>query len=273
MTYDNCEKREYPNSIWRFVYKKYWTHKLYGLYNVCFSCAKILLPSLSTSLDRWIVSSRYDKNKFVLKNSSNPFQEIYKSNLWRAKQSVSGEGSELDATITIREKLPLLIDNLSIRSILDAPCGDYNWMKEVPKKCEYIGTDIIAEIVEKNNALYGANNIRFIQSDITKDPIPKVDLIFCKDCLQHLSFKKIADIINNFKNSDSTYLLVTSYPWTWVNYDIFDGDYRPLNLQKSPFFFPKPILKIKEKSKMQGVEPDKTMYLYKLSSIPFINYK
>jgi len=216
-------------------------------------------------------AKHYDKNQFALKDSSTVFSDVYNMNLWDSGESSSGGGSELETTATIRKQLPVLINNYSIRSMLDAPCGDYNWMKEVRKDCEYIGGDIVPELIEKNQRLYTSDKIRFIQMDITKDKLPKVDLIFCKDCLQHLSYNKVADALRNFKESGSKYLLVTTYPLTWRNHDIYDGDYRPLNLRKPPFSLPAPLLKIKEKSAGKDVEPDKTMYLYNLESLPLIN--
>jgi SAM-dependent methyltransferase len=233
-------------------------------------------PSVVISFERLLRSLFYNKNNSLLQDSSDPFRDIYNKNLWRSQESVSGGGSELAATETIRKMLPLLIDDLSIRSMLDVPCGDFNWMQEVIKKCEsvdYIGGDIVVKMIEKNKTRYNSNHVQFIQVDITKDELPKVDLIFCKDCLQHLSFKKVIDAINNFKKSGSKYLLVTSYPWTWRNYDILDGDYCPLNLQKSPFCLPKPLQKIKENSTVGGVERDKTMYLYELSSITLLPFQ
>ncbi|MDR3128872.1 MAG: class I SAM-dependent methyltransferase, partial [Tannerellaceae bacterium] len=97
------------------------------------------------------------------------------------------------------------------------------------------------------------------------DTLPKVDLIFCKDCLQHLSYKNVQAALDNFKKSGSKYLLVTSYPKTLKNYDIYDGDYHPLNLFRKPFHMTRPLLKIREKSKVPGVEKDKTMYLFPLT--------
>jgi SAM-dependent methyltransferase len=235
---------------------------------------KCILPStLYIALYRLVWSYLCNKDNFLLKDSAESFTDIYKNNYWNSQESVSGGGSTIESTITIREQLPLLINKYAIRSMLDVPCGDYNWMKEVPKACDYIGGDIVAEVVANNQKLYASDKVRFAQIDITKDVLPKVDLIFCKDCLQHLSYKSVTAAINNFKNSGSKYLLVTSYPLTWRNHDIHNGDYRSLNLRKKPFYLPKPILKIREKSKAMGVGPDKTMYLYELAAIPVINVK
>jgi hypothetical protein len=168
----------------------------------------------------------------------------------------------------IRKQLPLIIEKYAIRSMLDVPCGDYIWMKTIEKTCNYIGGDIVVDMIENNQKLYASDSVQFRQIDITKDTLPAVDLIFCKDCLQHLSYANIHKALRNFKNSGSKYLLVTSYPKTWINHDIVDGDYRALNLRRPPFHLPKSILKVKELHGL-GVEIDKTMYLYNLSDLKF----
>jgi hypothetical protein len=198
---------------------------------------KLVPVSISIPCIRLIHSYSYSKEHFSLKTSSKVFNEIYKENYWDSEKSKSGPGSTLEATISIRKELPLIIDKYSINSMLDVPCGDYLWMREVEKKCHYIGGDIVTEIVENNQKNYSTDRVQFKKIDITKDILPKVDLIFCKDCLQHLSYTNIKDALNNFKKSNSKYLLVTSYPKTWRNHDIYDGDYRSLNLLKNHFLY------------------------------------
>ena len=97
--------------------------------------------------------------------------------------------------------------------------------------------------------------------------MPEVDLVFCRDSIQHLSNENIKKALNNIKRNGSKYLLVTSYSKTWRNHDIYDGDYRPLNLSIKPFCLPKSILQVKESSGAVGVEIDKAMYLFSLNPI------
>ena len=229
--------------------------------------AKYFKGKLPESFIRLIFSYLYNKEFFKLKSSAEVFTDIYHKNLWNSPESKSGRGSTLEATLSIREQLPKIIEEYSISTMLDVPCGDYNWMKEVKKDCNYLGGDIVAEVVKKNQQLYSTQTVQFRQIDITTDTLPKVDLIFCRDCLQHLSYDKVKDALNNFKRSGSTYLLVSSYPKTWRNHDIYNGDYRALNLLIKPFYLSRFILKIKEESKTVGNEVDKTMYLYDLQSI------
>ena len=196
------------------------------------------------------------------------FEKIYNSNFWGSGESKSGLGSQIDSTKAIRESLPKLFEKYDIKSILDAPCGDYNWMKNVNKTgIEYTGVDIVPKIIRENNRNFKDKNTSFKVIDITSDKIPKVDLIICRDCLQHLSHKNVKKALRNFKDSGSKYLLVTNYPWTLENYDIKNGDFNPLNLSQKPFRLPLlPVEKIKE-SNSHGNCSDKYLYLYKLEDI------
>ena len=196
------------------------------------------------------------------------FDNIYQTNSWKNTESRSGGGSTVSATHTLRLFLSDFFLKYNIHSVLDIPCGDFNWMRMIDmKNIEYIGADIVECLIKSNNELYESNNISFRVLDLTKDELPKVDLIFCKDCLQHLSYQHVWQALENIKRSDSTYLLTTSYPLTIRNYDILDGGYRSLNLMKKPFLFPKPLLSIRELSKDIGNELDKTMYLWKVKDL------
>ena len=231
-------------------------------------CRKIpILKYLFEVLFRLRIAKTFDKNAF--QHEGNVFKHIYRENMWDNSESRSGVGSEISATITIRKTLPLLWEKFNVRTFLDVPCGDFNWMNVVDKTgIEYIGGDVVEEIVKKNNEQYGAPLIRFEKIDITTDVLPKADMIFCKDCLQHLSYENIFRALYNFKQSGAKYLMVTSYPLTLRNHDILDGDYRALNLLKKPFSLPRNyIFRVREKSDKEELEIDKTKYLWKLSDI------
>jgi hypothetical protein len=82
------------------------------------------------------------------------FTEIYNNNGWCSPESRSGNGSELKNTIKLRSELPYLFVKYNIKSILDIPCGDFNWMKEVDlTNIEYKGADIVESLINLNNTI------------------------------------------------------------------------------------------------------------------------
>ena len=170
------------------------------------------------------------------------FTIIYRRRIWRDSESRSGSGSSLRATAAIRAELPRLLTALQIKSMLDVPCGDLNWMKEVNLGAvNYLGVDIVADLIATNRARFAASNRRFECLDILQDQIPAVDLIFCRDCLVHFSSKHIGTAIGNVKASGSKYFATTTFPTIWENEEIPTGQHRPINLQSPPFNFPEPV--------------------------------
>ncbi|MCQ6274858.1 class I SAM-dependent methyltransferase [Bacillus sp. V3B] len=199
------------------------------------------------------------------------FTNIHKKNAWGNFHSVSGSGSSITQTTTLIQGLPKLIKHLKVKKMIDAPCGDFNWMKEIYENLEiYIGIDIVNEIIERNKKQYLADNLQFIHSDITKDPLPEGDLILCRDCLVHFSFSDIRLAINNFKASRSRYLLTTTFTNRKSNTDIKTGAWRPLNLEMKPFNFPRPIYVINENCTEGNMQyTDKSLALWDLNTIKF----
>ncbi|MGF6949809.1 SAM-dependent methyltransferase [Neobacillus sp. B4I6] len=190
------------------------------------------------------------------------FSEIYKHNMWGGTESVSGPGSSVFESQKLIEKLPMLFDLFEITSILDAPCGDFNWMKHVPKgNISYIGVDIVDEIIQKNNERYAGENVRFMVKNIVEDELPAADIAICRDVFVHLSFTDVKKAVENFRKSGIKYLLATHFPGWTENKDIDTGDWRPLNLCLAPFSYPDPILLMKETTSI------KTMALWKISAL------
>jgi len=172
------------------------------------------------------------------------FTEIYNKRCWGfnwyGEQTVSGSGSTLIYTENLRKELPNLYDKFGFKTVLDAPCGDFNWMKHVVKKypdMEYIGADIVKNIVKTNNDKYSSEKIKFIELDIVNDPLPKANLMICRDCLFHFSTDYIFKFLDNFLNSDIDYLLTTSFN-DIENTNIHVGGFFRLNLFAAPFNFP-----------------------------------
>ena len=192
------------------------------------------------------------------------FTEIYEKNLWCSPESVSGGGSEMQNTKVIRRELPVLIQKFGIKSILDIPCGDWNWMKDVDLcGASYIGADIVEPLIGLNKANY--TNVDFRVLDLINDTLPKVDLIFTRDCLGHLSNDNVLKAIRNCQESGSKYLLATSFTKWDMNPDIENGGWKCINLMIPPFQL-NPIYLINEDCQ-EGYPHynDKCMILFQLN--------
>ena len=210
--------------------------------------------SLNEHITKHIVWSKDDDMEEI-------FEKIYKRNLWQSSESVSGKGSEIEAAQNLLEKLPLLLEKYNIRSITDAPCGDYNWMKKLNYKFEiYQGIDIVKEIIQ-NNKIYENTNIRFDCANILDCKLKKTDLILCRDCFIHFDFSEIFHCINNFKQSEIEYLLLTNYDIS-QNGDVLTGQFRKINLQMPPFNFPVPLEKLED-----DIADGKYLCLWRLSEL------
>jgi hypothetical protein len=212
-------------------------------------------------------SLREFRNGF--RSAESIFTEIYEKKYWGNKESVSGSGSTLDQTKNIIGILPTIFQKHDIKSVLDLPCGDFNWMKEVNlSEVIYHGADIVSDIVSENTKRYTQSNLSFFKADILKDLLPPVDLILCRDCLVHFSDKHVWRAIRVIQQSKIKYLLTTTFPRRAKNPAIVTGSWRPLNLQAHPFYFPDPIaIYFEGTEEMNGAYADKALALWEVAKI------
>ena len=167
-----------------------------------------------------------------LKRSSY-FNRVYKKNLFHGNESLSGEGSSLQATAVLRREIPLLLEQFLIRTVLDVPCGDLSWMKEILHIPDsYTGADIAKAAIKSNKRQFKNHN--FIVMDVVKETPHTYDLIISRDLLVHLPLSECLQVLANFCRSNSRYLLTTSFLDRITNEDIsYSTDivqWRPLNL-------------------------------------------
>jgi hypothetical protein len=196
--------------------------------------------------------------EFLQADAEGRFSYLVETGHWDANgESVSGHGSTVQKTQQYRSELSDLIRDRSLRSVFDAPCGDYNWMCLVVAETSiaYIGGDIVRPLIERNIKMH--QGLTFIHFDITKDAFPTSDIWHCRDCLFHLSFLDIAKALSNFRTSQIPYALLTSDTGSFRNKDIETGDFRYIDLLRRPFYFPEPELWLSE-----PVEPNRRVGLW-----------
>ena len=140
--------------------------------------------------------------KFKKMTNKDIFTEIYKTNHWRSLESISGSGSESTQAIELIQNLEKLLNDLKIKTLLDIPCGDLNWMQKVNlSNIDYVGADIVEELIESNiNQFKDSSNLKFKVLNLIKDDLPLSDIIIVRDCLVHLSYENIFEAIKKHKS-------------------------------------------------------------------------
>lgn len=220
---------------------------------------------------RFALRKRYQE-MLALESSKDRFTAIYEGQLWNDDESVSGQGSRLEVTANLRRLLPEIVSTYQIASIVDAPCGDFHWMKLVLPELDvsYIGCDIVDALIQENQSRYGGERIRFQCSDITQDPIPHGDLMIVRDCLFHLSYEDIQKFLENFHKSSCKYLLTTTHvnkAGEFGNRNIETGDFRLIDLFSAPFGFDANAV-LMEIDDWVPPQPHRQMVLLEKSDVP-----
>jgi len=198
------------------------------------------------------------------------FERIHTTNLWGAAASVSGLGSEPSATTALAAGLPPLLRQLNVKTLLDAPCRDALWINRIGLAVDYVGVDIVPAIVEalRRQAAAGELQGRYLEADITRDPLPRADAVLCRDCLVHLSFAHIERVIHNLRRSGATWLITTTFSELQANHDCDDGDWRALNFCRPPFAWPAPVALLDERcDEAGGGYRDKGLGVWRLDSL------
>jgi hypothetical protein len=176
----------------------------------------------------------------------NIFEHIMALNRWSGDESRSGPGSTLLYTCNIRSQLDVFINKFNIKKIFDAPCGDFNWMKEVrlPADLSYIGGDIASSLIDENIKKYSSAARKFLNFNIVVDEFPESDVWFCRDCLFHLPDAYIFQALRNFCDSKTGLLMMTNHinATGFRNADIEAGEFRLIDFYSEPFCLPRDVL-------------------------------
>jgi hypothetical protein len=175
------------------------------------------------------------------------FAEIWRTNGWGSAETRSGPGSTLAQTEALRARLRETFGQLGIRSLVDAGCGELNWMSKISERQQlYLGFEIVEEIVaDLRRRFEPRKNHFFNTADVSRDVLPAADAILCRDVLTHLSHPLVADALANFRRSGARYLIATTFP-RGKNDPVRVGGWQPIDLCAPPFNLPPPLRLIPE---------------------------
>jgi hypothetical protein len=214
-----------------------------------------LWAAIYPAISLFVTPDGYDSGA-AYEDRESAFSLIYKENRWSSPESRSGIGATVAATRTVRRNLELLLPKLQCRSLLDAPCGDFNWMRHVrlPADCAYLGRDIVPELIADLRRDYPEKDWGLL--DIVAEPPPDADVWMCRAVLYHLPLADGLSVLRNMAASNVKYFMSTSHDFVRRNQDIRPGGFRYINLRAAPYNLPKPIHRI-----IDFVSPSAPTYL------------
>ena len=191
-------------------------------------------------------------------------------------QKYSGNGSLPEQTAELIKNIPHIIKCYNITTLLDVPCGDFEYMKYIYSKIpNYIGGDISENVINRNRSIYPDIDFRII--NLKDDPLPQCDCILIRDLFVHLTYKEIKQCVQNIKKHNIKYILTTTFTLTGIIREpnrtdiVISPEYvfwQPINLQLAPLNFPKPLYLLNEKcTEAHNNFKDKSLGLWLVSSI------
>lgn len=118
-----------------------------------------------------------------------PFSQIYRENIWRGTDSLSGPGSGIPATTFTGHAIVDLVFRMNFRSILDVGCGDGFWMPSLPG---YVGIDPTPEAIAR--ARENHPDRAYLLGDIRTVTL-QADLVIVRDVMQHLAIGEAQSLL------------------------------------------------------------------------------
>ena len=115
-------------------------------------------------------------------------------------------------------RLSLLCDLLFLREVgcrklVDIGCGDFNWMRNVEGDFDYLGIDVVPQVIDANNVKYANDRRRFVRMDATRSAISPGEVALCREVLFHLSFRMAYNYCATSRPQDSnTFCLLMINP-------------------------------------------------------------
>jgi SAM-dependent methyltransferase len=177
------------------------------------------------------------------------FGQIYANGAWvmhDEQDSLSGVGSARVATDELAVQLSAFLRDIGCRRLVDIGCGDFNWMQRVAGDFEYLGIDVVPQVVEENNARHAGDRRRFICLDATSASLQPGDVAICREVLFHLSFRDGLRLMRNIRAAGFRYVMFTNDISIWFNSDIRSGDFRRINLLRAPFNLAPPARQLQD---------------------------
>ena len=176
---------------------------------------KKLTPSLVRKYQRNLRDKRVAEEFAGLSNAE-VFEKIYEEKRWGCSDNGDRKYSSGDGTRD-KEIVAAYIDAVtrflsgqtSLKSGLDLGCGDFSvGVAFCDLFQDYRAMDVAKNVIQENEELYKSKNVTFSALDLASGKIPKTDVIFVRQVLQHLSNAEIKKFVKNVEGK-FRHLIVT----------------------------------------------------------------
>ena len=152
------------------------------------------------------------------------FETIYREKLFGAvpgERFYSGNGSVGQFNDSYCELVAQIIHEKGITSIVDLGCGDFRIGRRLAALVDdYVGVDIVPDLIEQNRKEYGSKHLSFACLDIVEDPLPKGDLCLVRQVLQHLNNAEISTVLSK----------LGIYRWALITENVSAGEVKCPNV-------------------------------------------
>jgi hypothetical protein len=196
----------------------------------------------------WLWTWRQIRQQYGRLSVAEAFAQTYRNKLWggiEGNEFFSGFGSRDKFAGPYIDWLTAFIVEHGINNIVDLGCGDFHIGEQICSalSVNFVGVDIVPELIEFNQSSYGSETISFKCADIIEDELPVGDICLLRQVLQHLSNSQISRVLANCRKFP--YLIVTEDVYCGrkmrPNVDIMHGPDNRLHkrsgvfLDKAPF--------------------------------------
>jgi SAM-dependent methyltransferase len=155
---------------------------------------KVIPDSVLMSRERYIERKRREEfQRCAMPRDT--FSRVYECGYWgqskeRGERYYSGPGSHMDEYVDsyISAVSGFLQSFGEKPDVVDLGCGDFAIGSRIRPYCgNFIAVDVVEGLIERNKKRYANDSVDFRVLDIINDDLPKGDVVFLRQVLQHLS--------------------------------------------------------------------------------------
>ncbi|WP_434782471.1 class I SAM-dependent methyltransferase [Ferrovum myxofaciens] len=182
---------------------------------------KGLIPNSVLQIIENYLAKKHLEQKYKGMTTQQVFTKIYEEGAWSGKSMdpsqkfCSGLGSH-DTNIVSEyiKSIQSFLDSFDKKqNVVDLGCGDFFVGSRIRSLCDnYTACDIVPNLIAFNKEKYKELNVDFQVLDLTEDELPKGDIVFIRQVLQHLSNRHIKNAIPRISGNYKFLVLTEHLP-------------------------------------------------------------